>query len=253
MKSVLRYVLKNGLRDRLYIGLFLTLISSFAISIFLGDTMMVEKKETALAYIAGTSRVILCCGMILFVCLTTSRSFESKEIEFILSKPISREHFIIGYLLGFYLASLVILLPLSLSIIAIFNFDKVGFLMWAVSLSIETLLVINVALLSSLILKNSFSAILATLGFYVIARMMGLFVLAIELPKNIDAVKSRILPTTLKFLSVVFPRLDLYSQTSWLIYEVNEYKSLQIIIWQSLIYIPLLVFMSFHDFKKKQF
>lgn len=106
MLPILRYILRNGLRDKLYLGLFITITVCLAIAIFLGSTMLVEQTQTSVAYFAGSCRTILSCGLILFVCITINRAFEHKEIEFILSKAISREQFILGYLLGFLLQEL---------------------------------------------------------------------------------------------------------------------------------------------------
>jgi hypothetical protein len=53
MKSILKYILLAGIRDRLYIGLFITLAASFSLSIFLGSTSFVEAQQTTAAYIAG--------------------------------------------------------------------------------------------------------------------------------------------------------------------------------------------------------
>lgn len=253
MKSILKYVLRNGLRDRLYLSLFIALIATFVVSVILGRSMISEETKTALALIAGTFRTIIACGMILFVCITTHRSFENKEIEFILSKPISREKFILAYLFGFFIASLIIILPVFLTIFVIFRPDIIGLLAWLSNIIIENFIVVSIALISSLILKNAFSAIFAAVGFYAISRLMGVFLMAVNLPKNLDEAKFKALPTILKFISVAFPRLDLYSQTSWLVYGVADFKGFQIALWQALVYLPLLIFMSFHDFKKKQF
>jgi ABC-type transport system involved in multi-copper enzyme maturation permease subunit len=111
MKAILKYILKNGVRDRLYIGIFISLIISFAVSVFLGSTMLVEQQQTTTVYIAGSSRVIFAVGMILFVCLSMSRAFENKEVEFILSKSISRQQFLMAYLSGFFLTILLIFIP----------------------------------------------------------------------------------------------------------------------------------------------
>ncbi len=59
MKSILKYIMLTATRDRLYIGLFLTLMAAFSLSIFLGTTALVEKEEMATSYIAGSSRMIL--------------------------------------------------------------------------------------------------------------------------------------------------------------------------------------------------
>ncbi len=253
MKSILKYILKNGLRDRLYLGLFVALLVASAISIFLGSTMLVEEQQTAAAYIAGSARAILATGMILFVCLTVNRSFENKEVEFILSKSISREQFIVAYLSGFFLAAFLILVPLVVVISLITKADKFGLSLWAATIVAENLIIITFALLASLILKNSFSAILASFAFYLISRLMGMFVMAIEMPQDIAHAKNQFFATILKILSAVFPRLDLFAQSSWLVYGIKDFSSFYIISCQFLIYLPLMIFMAFHDFKKKQF
>lgn len=253
MRPILRYILKNGLRDRLYLGLFITLIVAFSISIFLGETMLIEQQQSAVAYAAGSSRAILALGMILFVCLSMGRAFENKEIEFILSKSISRQQFILAYLFGFFLAAFLILIPLIIAIFSIGKVEILGLLLWSATLLAELLIVISFSLLAALILKNPLSAIMASCGFYAISRLMGIFTMAIELPNDLAAAESHFLALILKIFSAIFPRLDLFAQSSWLNYGIEDFSNLKIIFWQSLIYIPLLIFMSFHDFKKKQF
>lgn len=253
MKSILKYILLAGIRDRLYIGLFITLVASFSLSIFLGSTSFVEEQQTTSAYIAGSSRAILAIGMILFVCLSVARAFENKEVEFIISKSISREQFILSYILGFFFAALLIFIPLVTAILIVTKANKFGLLIWSASLLSELMILISFALLASLILKNSFSAIMASFGFYIISRLMGVFVLAINLPQDIAQAKNHLLAVSLKFLSALFPRLDLFTQSEWISYGVSDASNLKIILIQSLIYIPLMIFMSFHDFKKKQF
>ena len=59
-----------------------------------------------------------------------------------------------------------------------------------------------------------------------------------------------IIQTLLIPLSIFFPRLDLFSQSTWLIYG-DPITNGKIIIFQSLIYIPLLTFACTIDFNKK--
>lgn len=253
MKSIIKYILLSGIRDRLYIGLFLTLVTSFSLSIFLGSTALIEQQQMTVAYIAGSSRVILAVGLILFVCLNIARAFENKEVEFIISKAISREKFILSYLIGFFLSAILIFVPLIFALILVAKANKIGLLMWALTLFSEITILIIFSLLASLILRNSFLAITASFGFYIISRMMGIFVIAIELPQDLQTVRSHLMPSLLKYMSVLFPRLDLFAQSMWLNYGISDFSNLKIILWQSLIYIPLMIFMAFHDFKKKQF
>ncbi len=257
MKSILKYILLSGTRDRLYLGLFISLIAAFSLSIFLGSTALVEEQQMTTAYIGGLSRGVLIIGTILFVCLNVNRAFENKEVEFILSKSISREQFIFSYLAGFFIAVFLITIPLILAILLVTNANKLGLLMWSLSLFSELLIMICFALLSSLILKNSFSSIMASVGFYIISRLMGMFVIAIKLPEKLSAqdfsLSGHSFGLALKFMSIIFPRLDLFGQSDWLNYGIKDYTNLKVILFQSLIYIPLMIFMAFHDFKKKQF
>jgi len=257
MKSILKYILLSGTRDRLYLGLFISLIITFSLSIFLGSTALIEEQQMTTAYISGLSRAVLVVGTVLFVCLSINRAFENKEVEFILSKAISREQFISSYLISFFAAIMLILIPLVLAILIVTKADKFGLLIWSVSLFSELMIMIAFSLLASLMLKNSFSSIMASLGFYIISRLMGMFVMAINLPSKISQTEisfsSHTFSIILKILSAIFPRLDLFGQSEWLNYGVHDYDNLLIILVQSLVYIPLMIFMAFHDFKKKQF
>lgn len=253
MKSVIKYIILTSLRDKIYLSIFLALIAIFGIAIFLGNTTLVEQSQTAAIYLSSASRNIIIFGNILFVCLTISKSFENKEVEFIISKPISREKFILSYLIGFLITAFFIILTLVFMLILIAKTNKIGILFWFLSLFCEVIIMISFAFLVSLILKNSFLSILATLGFYLISRMMGIFVLAINLPQNLLEIKNNFLGLILKIISIAFPRLDLFTQSSWIIYGIDDFFNIKIIFLQSLIYIPLMIFMAFHDFRKKQF
>jgi len=253
MQPIIKYILLTGLRDKLYLGIFIALLSSFALSIFLGSTVLVEAEQTTLAYIAGTSRVIIILGMILFVCLSINRAFANKEVEFILAKNISREQFILSYLVGFLLTTALILIPLITAIFILAQVNKIGILIWSLSLFAEMWIVISFAILTSLIMRNSFSSILSTLAFYLISRLMGIFVLAINLPQDFVQVKNHLLPSILKIISLAFPRLDLFTQSEWLAYGVTDFSRVKIIVLQSLIYIAMMLFMAFFDFRRKEF
>ena len=253
MKSILKYVILTAIRDWLFVGLFISLTIAFGISSLLGSIALVERAETSLVYIAGSSRMIFVIGIILFVCFYIRKSFENKEVDFILSKSISRNKIILSYLLGFTLIASIILVPIAI-ILLFSHINKIGLLYWLISIIFEISIIINFAILTSLILKSAISSILASLGFYIISRMMAFFVLTVQIPKSLSNINdfNSFLELILKILSIVFPRIDLFTKSDWLIYGVANAHMTTILI-QSLIYIPLLIFMSFYDFNKKQF
>lgn len=254
MYSILKYILLTAVRDRLYVGLFIILLAAFGISSVVGGTALLEKAQATTAFVAGSSRMIFAVGMILFVCFYVHKTFENREVEFVLSKPISRHSFILAYLLGFILVALLIIIPL-VALLFFMKANLIGLSYWALSLILEALIIITFSLLTALILKSAVSSVMASLGFYIISRMMGFFVLTIKIPQELSdfATLDRFLKATLKIISIVFPRLDLYGKSEWLIYGVVNYSDIYIILGQSLIYIPLMIFMAFYDFNRKQF
>ncbi len=254
MNAILKYILLTALRDKLYLGLFLILLSAFGVSCALGQASLVENIQASNSYIAGSSRMIFAVGIILFVCFYVHRAFENREVEFILSKSISRHKFICAYFLGFLLVAVLIILPIAL-LLLLMKANLIGLVYWSLSLFLEALIIICFSLLAALILKSAVSAVLASLGFYIISRMMGFFVLTIKIPQSIDDANSinLALRIVLKAISVLFPRLDLYGKSEWLVYGVINSVEIKIILIQSLIYIPLMIFMAFYDFNRKQF
>ncbi len=253
MKSIIKYILASAIRDKIYLGIFIFLTAIFAISIFFGSVNITEQSNATIVYIAAASRFIIIFGMILFISINISKAIENKEIEFILSKPISRIRFILGYLSGFLITSIIIIFILAIAIFLILKVNKIGFLLWFLSLFLELIIITSFAILASLILQNSFTSILSTIAFYFISNMMGIFVMAIELESIFSQINQNFLAKTLKIISLIFPRLDLFTQSSWLIYGVENIDIFKIITTQSLIYSFLMIFMAFYDIKNKQF
>ncbi len=252
-KSIIKYTLLISLRNKLYLGVVFSLIACFFLGIFLGNTNLVEQAQSATAFIAGTSRIMVIFGIAVFVCINVAKMFDNKEIDFIITKPISRVQFILSFLVGYLISALMIVLPLILVLNLLANINLAGSLVWSLSLIFECLIVVCFAFLCSLILENSLLAILATIGFYILSRMMGFFVMSIAVPWEESVKNPTIYEYVLKFLSIIFPRLDLFTQSKWLIYGVENGLMVKIILIQALIYLPLLIFMSCYDISRKEF
>src|SRR5688572_17329156 len=139
MITNIRYILLTALRDWLFIGLLIGIVCATGISAILGGTAFIEEHEMTLTYAAGSSRVILMVGLIVFVCFHIRNAFETKEIDVILSRPISRASLILSYWLGFSLVGLLLLLPIVAVVGLIGPASGMGFFAWAVSLLLEAL------------------------------------------------------------------------------------------------------------------
>ena len=78
---------------------------------------------------------------------------------------------------------------------------------------------------------------------------MGFIVSSITLKMQGVSIQ-KVLEFLIMPIAVFFPRLDLFSQSSWLIYT-DAIPNLTIIAMQSVVYIPLIFFACVIDFNKK--
>lgn len=255
MKTIIRYTLLTASRDWLFIGLAVIIFMAYSMSVFMGSTALVEQSQMSLAYFAGASRLVLVTGLIVFVCFHVRRSFENREVELILSKPISRTQFVVAYWLGFAALSVIAVIPVLLILILLNNPDIIGLLYWGVSLVLEITLTLAFAMLAALILKSAVSSVMSTFAFYLASRLMGFFTAALDNPNSLmgEGTWGRFLEYIMKIISTIIPRLDMFAKSEWLIYGVNGQNDLWIFQAQSAVYILLILAVAVFDFKRKQF
>ena len=255
MLALLKFFALSVKRDRLLISLFLLIFISSAFSIFFGGNAIAEQTQMIVAYIASSSRIIINLGMIVFIITHITRLFYNKEIDFVLSKPISRKSIICAYTLGISLLSLLIALIPTALLIAFGSLIQNTFV-WFISFTFEIVITTTFAFLTSLFFRSQVSAILASFTFYIGARMMGFFYMSARydyIYTGIDSL-SKWLPQKIMYItSVVLPRFDLYTQTNWLLYEIKSYENIKFIAVQAVMYIIILHFAAFYDIEKKEF
>lgn len=254
MRAIISYVLITARRDWLFLGLFLAVLVASFMSLFIGSTALSEQSAMQLAFLASSTRMILVIGSILFICFHIRRIFENREIQFILSHAISREKFILSYFISFVLLATILIIPFILFLTLYFQIEIWITYYYALSILLELILISSFAFLSSLILSSAVSAVLASFGFYIISRLMGFATAYIILPNQIQHYNATsFMELILTIFSVLLPRLDLFSKSKWLVYNDIALADIQLVLMQSCIYIPLLLFMTIIDFKKKEF
>lgn len=252
MLTNIRYILITALRDWLFLGLLLGVLFATAISATLGGTAFLEEKEMTLTFASGAARLIVMIGLIVFVCFHIRNAFDTKEIDVILSRPISRSSLVVAYWLGFSLVSLLLTIPVVaiLAVIGVGNWE--GYAGWAASLLCEAGLVVALALFSAFTLKSAVASVLACMGFYVLSRMMEFFVMTAE-SGIVHGREYLMLNYVLTAISTLVPRLDLFTKSEWLIYGFNTPQDWQVFVVQVVIFVPLLLLASIADFRRKQF
>jgi len=217
---LIQYVLTAALRDRLVVTLLLMIVLGSSLSMFLGSAAVIEQQSFSVVMGAGGLRFLGVFGVILFVCFYIRRAFDSKEVEFLLSRPISRMGFLINHTLSFIILALLIALVVTTTVSLIGKPEFSGLVLWGSSIAVEYAIMATAALFFSMVLSSAAGAALACLGLYVLARMVGVLLGIADVPTS--SYVMTILAHVMEFISIVIPRLDLMGQTSWLVYGTEN-------------------------------
>lgn len=254
MGTNIRYILLTALRDRLFFGVCALIVLSTYVAYVMGGTALVEMRETTLVFTAGAAELILVVGLVVFICFHLRQAFDSKEIDVILSRPISRTTLVLSFAAGFAVVASLLLAPL-LAIIAWLGVTQWhGFIVWSLSLLAELLLISTLAVFAALMLKSAVSAVMGTLAMYVMSRLMGYFIATAKsgLLFDVQAV-NMVGKSIINYVAILVPRLDMFAKTEWLIYGVPSAQDIWLFSLQTAIFIPLLLVAAVVDFRRKQF
>lgn len=270
-KHLVKYVLTAAARDKLMMTLVLMIMMGAAVAVFMGSASVAEQGSFALVFGAGGLRFLGVTGVILFCCFYIRRSFENKEVEFLLSRPISRLSFLFSHAAAFSILSLLIALAITCAVLTTGRPDLGGLPVWGASLAVEFAIMAVAALFFSMVLSSASASALATLGFYVLSRMVGVLLGILSFPPANWFFA--VIGSVMKLISIVIPRLDLMGQTTWLVYGVEgaggvkflpdagDYAYAMIshlglagfIGVQGLVFAGLLLAAAAYDFTRKQF
>lgn len=254
MLSNIRYVLLTAMRDRLFFGLLLGILLAAYLSNVLGSTAMLETQQMSIAFTAASARVIIMVGIIVFIGFHMRNAFDAREIDVLLSRPISRATLVLSYALGFGVVATLLVLPTIALVGLLGTLNHTGYLIWSASLLLESWMIVAVALFAALTIRSGVATVLTSLGIYALSRMMGFFLATTNAGlifgnHEVDAGAKWLM----QGISMMVPRLDFFAKSSWLIYGAHSYDDLYLFLMQAGVFIPLLIIASVIDFKRKQF
>ncbi len=253
---LIKYVLLAAIRDRMLWGVVAVSLLGVCLSIFSGSASIIEQDQFVVTYIAGGVRLLSLIGLVLFVVFYTRKSFDARDVEFLLTRPISRLSFVLSHMIAFLLLSLF---AASFLALIVFVFSRTGsgldgILLWSFGVFLEFVIVSNTAFFFSMVLSSPVSAGLSTLGFYVLARMMG-GLLAIadsnDLSGTFDIHKG--MSFLMQMVAIFIPRLDLLVQTNWLMYGGIALSDWLMVIVQGSVFLALIATATIIDLKRRQF
>ena len=270
-RPLVSYVLTAALRDRLVLTLVLLVACGAGLGVFLGAAAITEQESFSTVFGAGGLRFLGVTGIILFVSFYMRRAFDSKEVEFMLARPVSRLSYLFSHAAAFIVLSTLVALAVTLILLLTGKPHIGGWVLWGASLAGEYAIMAVAALFFSIILSSAAGSALAALGLYALARMIGILIgIAQGVPEN---TVFAVLNNVVELVSVFIPRLDLMAQTSWLVYGVEGAGALAlqgrsghfaawlidhagvggVVALQSVLFIALLLAASAYDFIRREF
>lgn len=247
------YILKASVRDRLILSLLILLIITVCISIFLGETAVTEKDQNVIILMASSTRLISVLALSLFVVFHIRRSFEVRDIEYLLSRPISRSCYVLSHGFAFSLLGLLFTVAICTTLFALFHamLNPQGFFLWTVSLLVELVIVVNGAMFFALVLPSAISGALAILAAYVFARMSGQILGTID--SGFGGGLYDFLGKIVEASSLIVPRFDLLGQSSWLLFGPDGVVGITYILIHGLAFLTLILCASIFDLMRKEF
>lgn len=250
---LIKYVMTAARRDRLMMVLLLMVLVGGALSIFMGSSAINEQDRFALVFAATGLRFAGAASLILFIVFYIRRAFETRDIEFLLSRPVSRTAFICSHAAAFSILALIIGGVVALSMFGISpRHNAGGVVLWALSLEAEFVIMANAALFFAMVLPSATAGAMASIGLYVLGRLMGEILGIIYSGAYTHGY--RFFALAMKPISMIVPRLDLMAQSSWLIYGTADSSiGPGYVLAQAVVYSLLLALAALIDLVRRQF
>jgi len=255
VRATFRYVLLTAIRDRFPIAIIVALMAVTAVCVLIASSTLTEGRQTGLAYAGEFDRGILVLGLVTFISFHVRSLHETREIEAILSRPISRGAFVLAYYAAFAVLAMALTVVTAPLLMAGLAATGVGLAEWEASMVLESWVVAALALFCAMALSSATAAVLVGLGFYLLGRTAQFF-LAIAV-SGTGASENQGMAAgaqgVMAVIATVMPRLDLFSQSRWLVYGPGGGWGLGVLLLQAAIYIPLLLLATARDLQVKRF
>lgn len=249
---LIKYILAAALKDRIVLSFLILVAVGISLSVFLGSASVTEKDQTSIVFAGSLLRFSSIITLVLFSVFYIRKAFDTLDVEYMLTRPITRLQYLTSYFLAFSMLALAMTALVFITLVAMpGSFNISGVILWSGSLLVELIIVASISIFFAFALSSAVSATLITFAFYALSRMIGGILSVIN--SDLDNSIMLIIEKLMLLISVVIPRLDLLGQGDWLIYAQNNSISWPFIIGQGGIFVGLIFCATFIDFKNKQF
>lgn len=247
-----------AIRDRVIWGIAAMSILAVCLSIFSGSAAIIEQGQFVVAYLAGGLRIIALLGLTLFTIFFIRRSFDARDVEFLLTRPVSRSAFVVSHVVAFSVLAIGTgaFIAMIVGALSLHFGEMSSVLLWCFGVTFELMIVTNVAFFFAMVLSSPVTAGMGTFGFYILARLIGqLLAIFHHTPVGGDASYYVFngLGHVVNVIAILLPRLDLLVQTSWLIYGGASVVDWIFVFIQGVAFLSLLCVATLIDLRRRQF
>lgn len=247
---IARYCCLEAIRTRypwLLVGILFTCV---LVSVFFRAIAITESDRIQLSLFATFSRIALVLLMALHVASTMARQFTDKETDFVLALDLTRLQYLAGRYLGY--CAVAAATALSAGLVLLAYGPQANALAWSASIALELMLIAAMTMFFVVSIVQIASALIFVIAFYLLARSIAALQLLSHSPvfSNTD-IWTVLGQKAVDGIALILPRLDLFSQSSWLI-EGSRAPELTTIFLQACAYIGMLFAASVFDLQRKE-
>ena len=248
--TIARFVWLELWRGRLWLVLTTIPCLAFFAGHFAAHIALTDSIEINVAISAATARLIAVIVVCLLTVAHSVREQQDKTLDWMLSMPMSRAHYLFGKWLGF--AGLV-LLATVLAALPLLSLVPIGALaLWLIKLFAELAIMMSFALFVGLSFSQVPAAVVACLGFYWLSRSISAMVLMIDNPLLPDATLSTmVIQYVTHNLAAVLPSLDRFADARNLVELASVSFGVDLAI-HTIIYVLLLISAALLDLYRKE-
>jgi hypothetical protein len=250
--SLYRYILIAAMRDRLLISVLVILGVVASLSMFFGASALTEQIPFVVTSASSGFRLFGIACLVLFTINYIRRSFDGRDIDYLLSRPVSRVGFVLIHAAAFStLALLIAFIYGGATALLQWRFFHFGVAIWWVSLGIELIIMANVAMFFAFFLRSATACTVIVFGFYLLTRLIGEILGILSVPRSSKFIT--LLENVMEFVSIFLPRLDLMAQTKWMLYSVQPDVSIGFLLMQGAVFLFLIISATAVDMQRRQF
>jgi len=180
------------------------------------------------------------------------RELQDKTLEMILAMSIKRSSYYLGKLLAYIQLAILTGLVFGLLLLAYAPFEQV--LIWSVSLVLELVLVVALALVMLFTFRQTPAALTGVFIVYLASRVIASLYLMSQHPiVSSDGIGQKFIDGFVGMMTWILPDLSRYTQTEWLVYSSADWSQLLTILIQTVVYLGFLSAVALFDFYRKNF